>query len=764
MGWVQVNKNKKLISDDWTKNWNGSIAVKIAAVVLWVMIAISLGTILLLLNNIERDLKNTHDWSGERLTAYVSELASQTPTPNISQIKSILEKNIKQFEFPAVVVKIGENELNIGEIKEGYETHYSRELYTLYPGADGESKRITLTPYKYPIAKLIKDKRNELVISVLAALMIFGLLLTWIINLIVTKPIQALLHATKVVSKGNLDTRLEVAGDDEFAQLSKFFNQMLENLNEQQKDLKVALESAESATEAKSAFVANMSHEIRTPLTAIIGYAGLIKDSDKSLAENMDEVKTIIRNGEHLLQIINNILDLSKIEANKIEIENAPVNISEIVTDVLSIIESPAKEKALTCTVNYQYPIPKIITSEPLRIKQILLNLCSNAVKFTNAGSINLAISCDTDNEKLSITITDTGIGMSTEQLERIFNAFTQADSSTTRKYGGTGLGLYLSKQLIEALDGNLSVKSELNKGSQFKITINTGSLRDCEFLTENTITSTKKPESSRRLPTNTVTGKILLAEDSEDNQQLFSLYLSSMGAEVTLADNGKIAVDKAQNNDYDLILMDVQMPVMGGLEAVEFLRAQGYQKPIVALTANAMTEDRQKCFNVGCDEFISKPVNREFFYNIVKKFLTQNKAEKSPEKQIKLQSVENTVNTAKICNAPIVSTLYQEDPGAIDIIRKFIAKLPAKLNQINVAFQEKNWDELANVTHQLKSEGGGYGYNIITDIARKIEQDIKTENYNDIQLSLCMLDSIYKKITEGMHQLDNPAKQASSH
>ena len=758
-----MNKDKTLISDDWTKNWNGSIAVKIAAVVLWVMIAISLGTILLLLNNIEKDLKNTSDWNGERLTAYVSELASQTPTPSIRQIKLILEKNINQFDFPAVVVKIGDNELNIGEKKEDYETHYSRELYSLYPAADGESKRITLTPYKYPIKKLIKDKRNELVISVLAALMIFGLLLTWIINLIVTKPIQALLNATQVVSQGNLDTRLEVAGDDEFSQLSNFFNQMLENLNEQQKDLKVALETAESATEAKSAFVANMSHEIRTPLTAIIGYAGLIKDSNKSLADNMGEVKTIIRNGEHLLQVINNILDLSKIEANKIEIENAPVNISEIVTDVLSIIESPVKEKALTCTVNYQYPIPKTIISEPLRIKQILLNLCSNAVKFTNTGSINIAINCDASNEKLNITITDTGIGMSTEQLERIFNAFTQADSSTTRKYGGTGLGLHLSKQLIEALDGNLSVKSELNKGSQFKITINTGSLKNIEFLTEDSIIPVRKPESDKRLPTNTVIGKVLLAEDSEDNQRLFSLYLSSMGAEVTLAENGKVAIEKAQNDDYDLILMDIQMPIMSGLEAVEYLRAQGYQKPIVALTANAMTEDRRKCFAAGCDEFISKPVNREFLYEVVSGIL--GKAEQvMPEKQPILQSIEKKSDAPEVINSPLVSTLYEEDPGAIDIIRKFISKLPVKLNQINVAFQKKDWEELANIIHQLKSEGGGYGYNIVTDIARKIEQDMKSKNYDDIQTSLTMLDSVYKHITEGMSQIEKPAKQASSH
>lgn len=733
-----MKNDNTLISDDWAKNWEGSIAVKVAAVVLWMMIAISFGTIVLLLNNTKNDIENTTEWNGERLAAYVGQLVSQSPTPTISEIENQLATKIETFGFPAIDLTIGDLKLQLGKYSDDMETHYLRELFTMYQSENGISNKILLRPYRYPTNKLVKDTRNIMVISVLAALMLFGVLLTWIINKIVTKPIHNLLHATQQVSKGNMDTRLAVDRNDEFGQLANFFNQMLENLDEQRKELIVALQQAESATETKSAFLANMSHEIRTPLTAIIGYAEVLKHSERSIPDNMEEIKTIIRNGEHLLKIINNILDLSKIEANSMEIENAPVNLMEIISDIKSIVEPQTKEKALSFNVNYKYPLPKIILSEPLRLKQILLNLCSNAVKFTDSGSITVSMSCDCENESVTIQVADTGIGMNKEQLQRVFKAFSQADSSTTRKYGGTGLGLYLSKQLTDALGGELAVESKVNEGSCFSLTVNTGQLNFVEFINEDSSEPEVRPDPSMPLQVNTVNGCILLVEDSLDNQRLISLYLSKMGASVTLADNGKIAIQKAMDKHFDLILMDVQMPVMGGLEAVEYLRKNKYKGPIAALTANAMNEDRKKCFAAGCDDFVSKPVNREALYATVKKYLDKKNTNQDHENE-----------------QPIISELYKEDPSTLEIIRQFVKNLPGLINRIKLAQNEKRWEELAATNHELKGVGGGYGYPELSLLALNIENELNSNNYSEVEKLIQRIDSLIIRINKGLTNLE---------
>lgn len=377
--------------------------------------------------------------------------------------------------------------------------------------------------------------------------------------------------------------------------------------------------TAESANKSKSTFLANMSHEIRSPLTAIIGFSEMLIDSRTTMADRVDASNTIIKAGKHLLQIINDILDLSKVEAGKLDIEPAPVCMFTILREVSALVSMQAHEKGIDFKIDYIFPLPKIINTDPVRLKQVLLNLATNAVKFTKTGYVKIDVKHNRDAGHICFSVIDTGIGLTSEQQKRLFNPFSQADSSTTRNYGGTGLGLFLSKQLCEKLGGTITIKSELGKGSCFTATVDAGSLNEDSFVTEVIADSSDFQGNNEKVK---FQGEILLAEDNADNQRFISMLLTRMGATVSIAENGGQAVEKALAHDFDLILMDMQMPVMGGLQATQLLRQKGYVKPIVALTANAFSRDIECCLEAGCDEFLSKPIDQEKFSEALSRYM----------------------------------------------------------------------------------------------------------------------------------------------
>jgi|GEM_PF-6750482 len=393
-----------------------------------------------------------------------------------------------------------------------------------------------------------------------------------------------------------------------------------QHLRQTAEQLQVEMTKAQAASMAKSAFLANMSHEIRTPMTAILGYTDMLKESDLPLEQKTDCIRTIRSSGEQLLKIINDILDISAMETGDITIDRKDTFIVQILDEVASLMRARAHKKKIDLEIQYQSPVPQSIPSDPARLRQILINLVGNAIKFTEEGGVNLAVrteGLDRSDPQLLIEVIDTGIGMSDEQMADLFNEFTQADESMTRQFGGMGLGLAISKRLAGLLGGDITVRSTLREGSCFTLSIATGPLDQAKLHSE-----TQASGEAGSAATGTsgtpyeacLCGRVLLAEDGAINQRFIGALLEKFGLEADLVSDGQAAYDKAiqahqDGKPYDVILMDIQMPIMDGYTALRKLRADGYEGPIIALTAHSLTEDRRRCLDAGSDDYIAKPV-----------------------------------------------------------------------------------------------------------------------------------------------------------
>lgn len=378
-----------------------------------------------------------------------------------------------------------------------------------------------------------------------------------------------------------------------------------------------AKESAEAASKAKSAFLANMSHEIRTPLGAVLGFSDLIANQNLTPSDRSKYVAAIKRNGELLSNIISDILDISKVEADKLEVEKQSVPLVEVLTDITTMLSLQAQEKGLRLTVSSDGPIPQLISTDPLRLRQIIINVVGNAIKFTERGYVEVKIRQildDDDQHKIAFEVRDSGNGIEASQAAKLFRPFMQADASTKRKHGGTGLGLVLSKKLANLLGGDVVLSSsQIGAGSTFTITVDPGvpAQSYAQDLAPKPVAhhEVTPPRANEEVALNGV--KVLLVEDAPDNQMLIGRFLKVAGAEVDIANNGQEALHKAQSAQYDVLLMDLQMPIMDGYEATNALRKSGYQKPIIALTAHALKEERQRCLASGFNDHVSKPINR---------------------------------------------------------------------------------------------------------------------------------------------------------
>ena len=398
--------------------------------------------------------------------------------------------------------------------------------------------------------------------------------------------------------------------------------QELEEINRR---LSITVEEARAATVAKSDFLANMSHEIRTPMTAILGYLDIIEEqlnSSRPAIEMLDSLAPIRRSGEHLMSLINDVLDLSKIESGFLELENATISPFQVLCDVLELLRTRASSKGLGLQFECTTPIPEFITSDPQRLRQILFNLIGNAIKFTQTGGVTVRVRLDSPliNPTLRFDVIDTGPGLTDEAIAKIFNPFTQADSTITRQYGGTGLGLSICRKLVESMGGEIGASGQPGLGSTFTFKVPSGHLANTPLksydVSEFNRQSKPNPQHSYTLPP----CRIMLVEDGIDNQRLIAHILKKAGVTPSVAAHGEEALllhIQAQE-PFDLILMDLQMPVMDGYTATAHLRARGYEGAILALTAHAMKEESQKCIASGFDGFLSKPINKPEFFDAI--------------------------------------------------------------------------------------------------------------------------------------------------
>lgn len=416
----------------------------------------------------------------------------------------------------------------------------------------------------------------------------------------------------------------------------------LESVN---RELERARVEADAANTAKSEFLANMSHEIRTPMAAILGYADLlIEDGDINRApeKRIGALRTIQRNGNHLLRIINDILDLSKIETGRMPVEQVPCAPIQVVSDVLSLMRVRSDSKHLAMKVEFIGPIPETIVSDPTRLRQILINLIGNAIKFTESGGVNLAVRYVSEPTPfLQFDVSDTGIGISDEHARGLFQAFSQGDASMTRRFGGTGLGLAVSKRLAQLLGGDIElIDSRPAVGTTFRVRIAVGDVSATKWIADPAFAMVEKQSANELIDGSPGVRpsaacfkgrRFLLAEDGPDNQRLISYILQRAGAEVTVVNNGKEALTVAtdallKGRAFDVIFMDVQMPEMDGHEATMALRARGYSAPIIALTAHAMADDREKCIRAGCDDYATKPIEREKLFATINSQLERHR------------------------------------------------------------------------------------------------------------------------------------------
>jgi PAS domain S-box-containing protein len=535
--------------------------------------------------------------------------------------------------------------------------------------------------------------------------------------------------------------------------------------------LDTALKAAEQANAAKGNFLANMSHEIRTPMAAILGYADLLLDPTRPHAAWRGDLQSIRRNSQHLLQVINDVLDLSKIEAGGMDVERIPTDLARLAGDAISMTRPSAIEHGLQLRLDFATAIPRTGLSDPLRLRQILINVIANAVKFTPHGSVTLRMSCDDPSAADAVVrfaVEDTGVGMTEAEQAKLFQPFVQADVSTTRQFGGTGLGLTISRRFARMLGGDILAESVPGRGSTFTLIIPVGRVDAADLvhdLTEagaGTAVSDTTDDSADSL----AGVRVLLAEDGLDNREILTAYLSGAGATVETVEDGQCAVAAARaavsaGQPFAAILMDMQMPKLDGYGASSELRRHGYVGPIIALTAHAMAEDRAKCLAAGCDDYLTKPVDRKALVAGVARHVVRAAEAHGLTAETSVPAPSPTPPAAASSDigsaAPIRSALAS-DVRLKTVVAGFVGRLPAAVAEIAHLGDSAEPADLARAVHKLRGAGGSYGFPELSVAAATVEDRLLGgEAVAAVAADVATLIATLRRV-EGYHAADECA------
>jgi len=588
------------ISDDWTRNWQASIAVKITAFVLWVIIAVVLLVATWLLGNLHDRLEARYAAQADRLAYCVGLALAEAGGGQPVTLQARLRDCAGQSEFRSVRVRVGDLDVTLGGNDGAAGQTLRRELPLLLP-----AQSVSLEMTHPDLDAEVRTQRGRVVMGVFLVLLLFGLFLTWAIRTMVHRPLAQLVNATRAVSQGYADVRLDGSRQDEFGHLSRFFNAMLDRLMAQQRDLRRAADQAQSASRAKSAFLANMSHELRTPLNAIIGYSEMLQeDAERIGAQScVDDLKKIHAAGRHLLTLINDVLDLSRIEAGKAEVSQGLFSLPALIEEVRDTVAPLIAEGGNRFELDIA-DAPERMLQDAVKVKQILINLLSNAARCTRKGEVRLAVREEEWHNRpwVEFEVIDTGCGIAPEHLPRLFEEFSRIPSSCGGNSGGTGLGLAITRRHVELLGGEIGVDSEPGRGSRFRVRLP----REYQGIELGSLPLS--PAAER--PSGTANRSVLVVEEDAFLRDLFRRYLVAEGYEVKTAGTLEKALRVAERLHPDVLLVDPDMDKGRGLRLLDALaeRRDLARIPVILITGSGHWLKQPPA---GVNGVLAKPLDR---------------------------------------------------------------------------------------------------------------------------------------------------------